>query len=289
MSYRIAADLEQALRSLGESRGECRVIAGGTDLYLGNLPPALVDLTAVTEIAVLLEKEGQLMIGACVTHAAAAASPLLSVKATALAQACLQVGSPQVRNLGTLGGNVVNAAPAADAAAALVALGARAVIVDTGSSYREEFVEDLYEQYYRSKVDSSKEILLHFLLKSHGPGEGSAFQRFASRKALSLPMFSVAASVRLEHGLLREVKLVAAPVKPAPTRLVQTEEKLKGLPAGAETWRLAAEWAREEITVRSSRLRCTAEYRRHLAGVLTGRVLEDAVHRAEQAKAGEDR
>jgi CO/xanthine dehydrogenase FAD-binding subunit len=289
MSYQIVRQLDQALRLLREGGGEARIIAGGTDLFLQPLPPILLDLSSLPEAALLMEKENQLVAGACVTHTAAAASPLLQARATALAEACGQVGSPQVRNLGTLGGNVVNAAPAADAAVALVALGARAVIVDTVSSYREEAVENLYEQYNRSKVDSSKEILLRFLLNAHGPGEGSAFQRFASRKALSLPMFSVAASVRVERGLLQEVRLVAAPVKPAPTRLLQVEEKLKGLPAAEETWRLAAGWAREEITVRSSPLRCSADYRRQLAGVLTARVLEGAAQRAVQNEAGEGR
>jgi len=289
VSYRIARDLEEALQLLREGRGSARIIAGGTDLFLQDLPEALVDLSGTPETLGICAEEEMLIIGACVTHAEAAASPLLQEGATVLAEACGQVGSPQVRHAGTLGGNVVNAAPAADAAVGLVAMGARAVIVDTADARRQEAVENLYADYNRSRVDSSREILLHFAMRKHGPGEGSAFKRFASRKSLSLPMFSVAAVVRLEQGLLQEVRLVAAPVKPAPTRLPQVEQRLQGLPASGDTWRLAGELVREAVTVRGSTLRCTAEYRRHLAGVLAERALQEAARRAAGLKAGESK
>lgn len=287
MSYRIAEDLEQALFFLREEGGRARLIAGGTDLFLQPLPPALVDLTEVAALSALREEGGRLIVGACLTHAAAAASSLLRGKASALAEACAHVGSPQIRNQGTLGGNVVNAAPAADAAVALVALGARAVIVDTAGIYREEPVENLYDRHNRSKVDSSREVLTCFLTDAHGPAEGSAFKRFASRQALSLPMFSVAAYLRVEQGRLQEVRLSAAPVKPAPTRLPAVEKQLVGLPAVPETFDLAADLVRREITVRGSVLRCSADYRRHLAGILAVRALTEAALRATISKAGD--
>lgn len=286
MSYRIAKDLEQALFFLRAEGGQARLIAGGTDLFLQPLPPALVDLTEIAGLSALREEGGRLMVGACFTHAAAAASSLLREKATALAEACAHVGSPQVRNMGTLGGNVVNAAPAADAAVALVALGARAVIVDTAGIYREEPVEDLYDRYSCSKVDSGREVLVRFLMDAHGPAEGSAFKRFASRRALSLPMFSVAAYLRTEQGCLREVRLSVAPAKPAPTRLPAVEKQLVGLPVAPETFDLAADLVRREITVRGSALRCSADYRRHLAGILAVRALTEAALRAAVGKAG---
>lgn len=287
MSYCVAKELETALQFLRDQNGEARVIAGGTDLFLQDLPGGLVDLAGLPEVLGIDEKDGEILVGAAVLHADAASSPLFQHNATALAEACQQVGSPQVRNLGTLGGNVVNAAPAADAAVALVALAAKAVIIDIDLQQREEPVENLYAQYNRSRIDSSREILLRFRFKAHRSGEGSAFKRFASRKALSLPMFSVAAFVHLAEGCLEEVRLVAAPVKPAPTRLVQAEERLRGLPSTAETWRLAGTLVGEEVTVRDSALRCSANYRRHLAGVLASRALAEAARRAENYKAGE--
>lgn len=288
MSYFIPGTLKEALLLLQNAKGKAKVIAGGTDMFLEPLPGALVDITQLAELKVVEEQEGKISLGACVTHAQAACSNLLEKKGSVLAQACRQVGSPQVRNLGTLGGNVVNAAPAADAAVALVTLKAQAVLAAEGEIYREEAVEDLYARYLTSRVDSSKEILVKFVFEAQKPGEGSHLERFATRKALALPLFSVAAFVRVKEGLLDEVRLTAAPVKPWPTRLTQTEERLTKMAATDKTLNLAADLVREEITVRGSALRCTEEYRYHLAGVLATRALKEAAKKAENSKAGEN-
>ena len=287
MSYHTAKNLEQALNLLKVAGGRARVFAGGTDLFLKPLPEELIDLSKISEALVLKEQQGEITVGACITHATAASSELLKARATVLAKACLQVGSPQVRNLGTLGGNVVNAAPAADAALALTALEARAVIVNTQGVLREEPLENLYRQYLVSAVDSSQEILLKFIFAAQKPGEGSHLCRFAGRRALALPLFSVAAFVRAEEGCLSQVHLVCAPVKPYPTRLPKTEERLKGLPAQEETFKKVAALVREEITVRGSALRCSEDYRLHLAGVLAARALKEAARQAKNSRAGE--
>ncbi len=282
MSYLVATSLEEALTYLRDSGGRARVVAGATDLYLKDLPHSLVDLSALPGASVIEEADGLITLGACLTHASAASSILILSRATALAEGCMAIGSPQIRNIATLGGNVVNAAPAADAAVALVALGASAVLVDTGGRSREEAVEDLYVIFNRSAVDSTSEILLKLTIKSCGTGEGSAFTRFAPRRALSLPLVNAAARVRIENGCFREVRLVVAPVKPAPTRLLQTEAMLEGMAPCEETWRLVARAASEEVEVRSSLLRCSARYRNHLVGVLAARVLQAASERARE-------
>jgi len=102
-------------------------------------------------------------------------------------------------------------------------------------------------------------------------------------------MVNAAAWVNIENDCLREVRLVLAPVKPAPTRLKETEKRLIGAPLKAETWRLAGDAATEEVTVRGSLLRCSAQYRRHLVGVLAERVIAKAVKAACERKEGEQR
>ncbi|MDZ4133779.1 MAG: FAD binding domain-containing protein, partial [Dethiobacteria bacterium] len=111
MSYIKAESLDQALDLLKEFAPEPRIIAGGTDLFLQDLPQNLIDIGSLKIMKMIEEKEGQLVIGAAVTHGMATNAALIINKATALAEACSQVGSPQVRNIGTLGGNVMNAAP----------------------------------------------------------------------------------------------------------------------------------------------------------------------------------
>ncbi len=280
MSYSIAENLERALKILHKKGGRARVIAGGTDLFLKKPLPELVDISTVPEILGIYRDEDMLAIGAGVTHSEAAASDIIQFEAEALAEACRLVGSPQVRNMGTLGGNVVNAAPAADAAVALVALGAKAVLVNLEGFSREAAVENLYAGYNRSLVDGTSEILLRFLMAPAGEGRGSAFLRFAPREALSLPLVNSAACVRLRDNIIQEVRVVIAPVKPAPTRLIETEKLLLGKTPGPGTWHKVEFTAASETEVRGSLLRCSGEYRRHLVGILARRVLKKAVERA---------
>ncbi len=292
MSYINAQSIPEALNSLKEAGGEARIIAGGTDLYLQPLPPILVDITRIKELGEIRKKGNELEIGAGVTHEEISASCFLQEKAKVLSQACSQVGSPQIRNLGTLGGNVVNAAPAADSAVGLITLEAKAVIKHCKGENREVSLEQLYQDYHRSALEHGQEILTAFRLKYHGVGEGSAFQRFASRKALSLPMVSAGAWVSVEDGHIVGLRLVAAPINPAPTRLRQTEQELLGEPTAAVTFQKAADLAWEEVITRDSPLRGSAEYRRHLATVGIKRALEEAVRNSflgkPEDKAGDD-
>lgn len=285
MSYIKVKTLKEAQTLLNEMAPQAQVIAGGTDLFLQEMPSNLIDVSAIPELKVITENDGLLEVGAAVTHSVAATSSLLLAKATALSEACLQVGSPQVRNVGTLGGNVINAAPAADSAVALAALGAEALLADRFGNMRVTILDQLYSGFNCSAVDCSSDILVKFTFPSCSEGEGSAFTRFAARRALALPMANAAARIKIEDGVITRVALVAAPVKPAPTRFAQTEALLTGLPAIEETWLKAEKYASEEAEVRGSLLRCSADYRRHLIGVLVTRALRSA---AERALAGKD-
>lgn len=286
MSYLIADKLEMALDLLLKKDQDSQVIAGATDLFLQELPERLIDISTIPELLLIVEHNGVVEIGATVTHSTAAESGLINKRARALAEACSQIGSPQIRNSGTIGGNVVNAAPAADAAVALVALGAEALIISCENQSRREPVDQLYIDYNCSAIDSGQEIIQKFMINTgrEGAGEGSAFLRFAARQSLSLPLVNAAAWVRVSADQLQAVRLVVAPVKPAPTRLTETEKLLLGAPLNHETWEKAAQAAADEVAVRGSLLRCSARYRRHLVGVLSARVLQKAAERAIAGK-----
>jgi CO/xanthine dehydrogenase FAD-binding subunit len=146
-------------------------------------------------------------------------------------------------------------------------------------------LDQLYVGFNCSAVDCSSDILVKFTFSPCSMGEGSAFARFAARRALALPMANTAARIKIEDGVITQVSLVAAPVKPAPTRFKQTESQLTGQPATEETWLKAEKYAAEEAEVRGSLLRCSADYRRHLIGVLVSRALRSA---SERALAGKD-
>jgi len=291
VTYINATTIAQALGALREQKGKARVIAGGTDLYLQQLPEILVDISGIDKMRQIQITGEILELGSGITHAQTFASSLLQERATCLSEACSYVGSPQIRNLGTLGGNVVNAAPAADAAVGLVTMDARAILVDCEGGNKEAPLEELYQGYNRTTLDNSREILMALKFTVHHPGEGSSYQRFSSRKSLSLPIVSVGAWAKVKDKQISGVRLVAAPLNPSPTRLRRVEKELEGAFASPETYRKAGELAREEAVTRDSPLRGSGEYRRHLVGVGVERALREAVYRAmgipSEEKAGD--
>lgn len=284
MSYLKALNIEQAVALLRGNPGRIRVVGGATDLFLQEMPQVALDITALPETTGL-ETAGDLFsLGAALTHSEVANSYPVRQKATALTEACASIGSPQIRNIGTLGGNVINAAPAADAAVALVALGAGAVMINLERETREEAVEDLYAGFNQTVIDSGSEIMLKLVIRPCAVNEGSSFERFASRKALALPMVNGAARVEVVDGFFRSVRLVLAPINPAPTRLLNVEGILQGAPVTEETYKKIETEAAAEVEVRTSLLRCTAQYRSHLIGVLAARVVRKAADRALERK-----
>jgi len=284
-SYLMPDSLNEALSILEEYKGRARVIAGGTDLVIdiGNkelTPEYLVDITRIDEFKKIQQEGDFIKIGAGVTHNEVARSQVVSEKAAALAQACGEVGSLQIRNVGTVVGNVVNAQPAADAAVALVALGASVEIVDSKDK-REEQVENVYEGVGTSKIDSGKEIVTGVKVPLSQNNQGSSFVRIAKRKALALPMLNAAAAVSLNGEKIEWARIVMAPVGPGPTRVEESEKMLSGSVANEEKLKEAAELASQQAQPRSSKLRGSAGYRRSVIKVLVMRALQQAIAQAK--------
>ena len=284
--YLCPHSVEEALDILLAYGGDARIIAGGTDLLLelrrGHLTvDCLVDITFIEDLHKIELVDGRIVIGAGVTHNQAANSSLVKERASALAQATAQMGSPQIRNQGTVMGNVVQGLPAADAAVALTALEAEVEIVSPEGT-RWEAMEGLYVGVGCCRVDSSREIAARLRFLALGEGEGSAFLRLARRRSLSLPMLNVAVVVGLKDGCFEWARIALAPVADRPHRARSAEELLKGKEVNAYSIGVAAEAAEAEAQPRSSRLRGSREYRRQMARVLTRRALENAVTAAQK-------
>lgn len=284
-AYLTPRTVEECLELLRQHNGEARLIAGGTDLMLWlkrkkHDPKVLIDITEIEKFSLLGVRSGELEIGAADTHARVALHTEVRALAPVLAEACASVGSPQIRNVATVVGNVVSAQPAADAAVALVALGACADIISPGG-IRTEPVEELYAGVGRCRVDSAREILGRVFLKIPGPGSGSAFMRFAPRKALSLPVVNVAAVIFTGGGLVTEARIAIGPVADRPFRPLKAERFLSGVPVKDQrVFYEAAEVAGREVNPRDSLLRGSSLYRRQLVKVLVRRALEAAAERA---------
>jgi len=284
--YLFPSSVEEALAMLAEREGRARVVAGGTDLIIEltegrRAADCLVDITRIPELGKITLKDGIIVVGANVTHRQASESPLIRERATVLAQACHAVGSLQIRNVGTLGGNVVNAMPAADGTTALLALEAEAEIAD-GAGWRWVPLPDLFAGPGVSRVDSTREMLAAFRFQALGERQASALERIARRRALALPVLICAVVVTLNEAgqAFESARIALGPVAPLPFRASQAEESLHGAPISLETMARAGEIAMQESHPRSSLLRASKEYRQEVIKVLVRRSLERAVQRA---------
>jgi len=284
--YVIPSSIEEALATLASLRGEGRVIAGGTDLVIqlqrgrGSFE-CLVDITRIPGLDEIRMEDSHVLLGAAVTFSQIEGSALVREKACVLAEAASQVGSPQIRNVGTLAGNIVNAQPAADGSIALLALDAEAEIANlTGRQWVP--VTTLFVSPGISRVDATSEMITAFRFRAAGPKESSAFERLARRRALALPLINVGVNVLLnaDGTRFRDVRIAIGPVAPVPFRAREAEEALKNQPLSHDTIDQATEIAVRESKPRTSLLRASKEYRRELIGALTKRALLKAIERA---------
>jgi CO/xanthine dehydrogenase FAD-binding subunit len=284
--YLFPSSVEEALAMLAEREGRARVVAGGTDLIIQltegqRSADCLVDITRIPELNRITLEDGMVVLGANVTHRQVSESPLVRERATVLAEACRAVGSLQIRNMGTLGGNVVNAMPAADGSIALLALEAEAEIAD-GTGRRWVPLPDLFAGPGVSRVDSTREMLTALRFHALRERQGSALERIARRRALALPILICAVVVTLSEdgGDFESARIALGPVAPVPFRASQAEESLRGAAVSLETMARAGEIAMQESHPRSSLLRASREYREEIIKVLVRRGLERAVHGA---------
>ena len=132
--YKIPNTIEEACDLLWKAEGRAKIIAGGTDLVIGlrngdQNPPSIIDITRIEELRKIEEKNGAVSIGAAVTHSEIASSSLVKRYGRVLSDATSEIGSPQIRNLGTIGGNIINASPSADTIPPLMVLNAMGRVV----------------------------------------------------------------------------------------------------------------------------------------------------------------
>jgi carbon-monoxide dehydrogenase medium subunit len=288
--YHTPETVHQALDLLAEWSGQARIIAGGTDLVLQlkrgeRRADCLVDVSRIGELRRIEKADGVVTLGAAVTHAEVASSPLIQSLTPVLAQAAAEVGSPEIRNTATIGGNVVNAQPAADTALALLALEAEAEVVGAAGPTWVPLLE-LYKSAGISAVDSTAEMVRSFRFKVPSGHTGSAYRRLGKCKSIALPVLCAATVVRLEADKVIAAAIGLGPVAALPFRPHEAEGWLAGKPATLETARQAAALAQKEARPRDSLLRCSREYREAMVGVLVQSTLEQAIAAASERPGG---
>ena len=274
-----------ALDILQRYDGRARVIGGGTDLLVetrrGLRRPleAIVDATRITGLDSIEEQGDYLVIGCGVTHTTIVNDRRIIRYGRCLSESCGVIGGPQVRNTGTLAGNVAHALPAGDGTIGLLALGGEVEIAST-DGVRWMPAKDTFEGPGRSAIDRHNEILTRLRFKRTADDEGSAFHRVMRPQGLCLPIISMATRLRMDGHTIASAAISMGPVGPIPWVAEPAAAVLVGKPASEELFEEAAEAALANISLRTSKYRATEEYRAAMIRTYLPIILTTAVQRA---------
>jgi len=274
--YLAPKTVDEALSLLSRHDGEARPIAGGTDLLLKmkrreGVPRYLVGLKNIPELNYIKYDETQgLRFGPLVTIHAIETSRIVKEKFPILSQAASTIGSVQIRNLGTVIGNVCNALPSADMIPSLIALGAK-VKVANSKGERTIAVEDFLTGPGQTTL-AHDELVVELQVPCPPPQSGGVYIKHSLREAMDLAIISVATLVTLDDGICKDVRICLGTAGPVPIRAVRAERILRDKPFSAGLVKEASEVASEEAQPRSS-IRGSAKYRKEMVRILTARAL----------------
>jgi len=270
------ASLKETLGQLASYSGSAKILAGGTDLLiqegLESSPEIVVlSLKSIEELRQIKQTvEGEIFVGAMVRHAEVAQSPLVNQFFPALAKASHWVGSPSIRNLATLGGNICNASPSADTAPPLLAYEAKTIIVSP-SGEKAIDIEDFFTR-PSTNVLKRGEILKGFLLRPKS-GWVADYEKLGLRKAMEIAIVNVCVAMAMdEERNCSGIRIALGAVAPTPIRAKKAESILKDKRVTPELIRECAEAAVEE-TKPISDIRASVDYRKKMIHFLVEKMV----------------
>jgi CO/xanthine dehydrogenase FAD-binding subunit len=300
--------VQEAMDLMEGSQGSGVYIAGGTDVLVlirqkKLAPGRLISLRNIGDL-VYLETGKGLHIGSAVTHNAIAKNEVIRKRYSALTDATSKVGSTQIRNVATMGGNICNAAPSADTACPLLVLDTEVVVAGKNGE-RQLPIDEFFLGPNKTALERG-EIVKSFHMPDYGENTGSAYIKHTRRQAMDLPILGIAARVTLkiegeqigckdafctidsitnvlkkledERITVEDARIAMGVVSPRPMRAVKAEAALKGRAISEEVFEEVAEIAATESQPRDS-VRGEAWYRREMVKVLTKRAILKAVDR----------
>ncbi|WP_418063900.1 FAD binding domain-containing protein [Pimelobacter simplex] len=278
--YVAPASVEEALAALAEHGDDAKIIAGGQSLLPVlrmrlNAPEWVIDLGRIDSLRGVRDGGDHLAIGAMTTHHDVGQDPLVHEHALLVSKAITHLADAQVRHRGTFGGALAHADPAGDLGAPALALDATFVVQGPRGT-REVAAADFFVDLFETAI-SDDEILVEVRLPKRA-GWGASYEKFV-RIAHQWPIVAVAATVRMEGDTIAEARIGLTNMGSTPVRARATEQMLAGQPATEEGVAAAAALAADGTTPPSD-LNGDADYRRHLATVLTRRAVLAAAGRS---------
>ncbi len=284
--YFTPKSIQEAQQILAQNQGRARIVAGATDIIIEmerGLHPevaALIDITRIPGLdQIRMDEAGWIHLGPMVTHNHCAGSPLIIEKAFALARACWEVGAPQIRNRGTIAGNLITASPANDSITPLMALGARVTLASLRGD-RQIPLEEFYLG-VRKTVMRPDEIMTDIAFPALPEGGRSMCFQLGVRRAQAISVVDIAVVLVEAQDRVIRAGITLGAVAPRIVHAVQAEEYLLGKALTEEVIREAAHLAAEAGTPIDD-LRGSATYRREMIRVTTERVLRALAERRER-------
>ena len=280
--YAAPASLEEAFSLLEQHGDEAKILAGGHSLIpMMKLrfasPEFLIDINNIPGLSYIKEEDGYLKIGAMTREAELETSKVIHAKYPIFLDATKLIADPQVRNMGTLGGNLAHGDAANDHPALMMALRAE-VVISSAEGHRAVPIDEFFYGFYMTAVQPN-EILTEIRIPVPGPGTGNAYHKL-ERKVGDYATAGVAVQLTLDKdGVCTYAGIGLTNVNPTPMRAVRSEEVLLGHKLDAERIELAGQYASEDCSP-SSDLRGDEAYKRAMVKVLTKRMINKAIERA---------
>lgn len=285
-TYYTPRSIDEVLKLLARYGKEARIIAGGTDILIElerkvRRASVLIDITRIPGLdAITLDANGWIHLGPLVTHNRVVGSPLIVERAFPLARACWEVGAPQIRNRGTVAGNLITASPANDTITPLWAMDATVTLASVRGRRTLTFPEFFLG--VRQTAMAEDEMLVDIAFPALRPNERGTFIKIALRRAQAISVVNVAAVVELNGPVVRRARLAYGSVAPTIVRAHEAEAWLAGKTLDEAVVKRAG-----ELALRAARpiddVRATAEYRREMVRVTTERALRALRDGAERA------
>jgi carbon-monoxide dehydrogenase medium subunit len=283
INYEVPTTVSQAVAMLKRHGEGARPLVGGTDLLIQlragvRRPEYIVDLKHIKELnQIKFDAKKGLRLGAAVSCIEIHESEVMRKHYPGLAEAAHLIGSLQIQNRASVGGNLCNGSPAADSTPALIALGAKARITG-GKAVREVAVEDFVTSPGRTVLKPG-EILIEFAIPAPKPHSSDAYLRFIPRNEMDIAVVGVGTSLTLDGEVVKAARIALAAVGPTPIFAKKAADSLIGKTLDSAAIEAAAQIAIETATPIDD-MRGTAEFRKHVTGVLTRRTLQIAAERA---------
>ncbi|MBS7620270.1 xanthine dehydrogenase family protein subunit M [Candidatus Bathyarchaeota archaeon] len=280
--YHSPESLEETVKLLEKYGSEASILAGGTDLLVNmkkriTEPKHLVNIKKIAELNGIVETPEGVRIGATTKLRSIEKSEMVRERLPVLYEAVRLMGSIQVRNMATIGGNLCNASPAADSAIALLALDAKTDIIGQ-SGLRSIFLSEFFLGPGKTVLRRG-EFLTGLSISSLPEGSGSSFLK-VGRTSMDIATINIATFLRLRKGVVENCRIALGAVAPIPLRIFRAEDYLKGKAISKDAVEEAAQIVSEDIKPITD-LRATAEYRRDVSKALTRDALTISWERAK--------